>query len=127
MKYLPLSVFLAIAMIAIAALVVDGGGKIQANQDVTTIAQGAARAGTNAAGGNAINGDAFRLSPGAARVAAEQYLAAAGVGGIVTVRDQRVIVTATSTYRTKLASIIGILQLPVEGTASARLIDATTN
>jgi hypothetical protein len=62
MKFIPMMVILAIAMMAIGGGGGGGGavvdGKTQTLQRALTIAQGAARAGTNAATGNSVNEDA---------------------------------------------------------------------
>ena len=126
MKYIPFTAIVMIAIVIFAGFVVDGGGQVQARQQSITTAQAAARSGTNAAGGNAIDGDAFSLSPGAAINAAQGYIAAAGpdVTGSAAIDGQRIIVNVTTTYPTKLLSIIGITQLTGSATASARLVDA---
>lgn len=125
MKYIPYVLIVAIALIVFTGFVVDEGGRIQTSQEALTIAQGAARAGTNAAGGTAVNGDAFELSGQTAIQAAQNYIASAGDGvtGTATIDNNQVVVHVTETYKTKLSYIVGITQLKAVGVASARLID----
>jgi hypothetical protein len=123
MKYTPMIVVFAIALMVIAGIAVDGAGKTQTVQQSLTIAEGAARAGTNAATGNAVNGDAFTLSSVAAANAANNYIATSGATGDAIVRDNQVIVTVKMTYTTKILGIIGISTLPAQASAAARLVD----
>jgi hypothetical protein len=125
MKLYPLILGMAFGIIIIAAFVIDQGGQITAQQQAQTIAQGAARAGTNAASGNAINGDAFQLAGDTAIAAAQAYVAAAGDAYTSSARleGQQIIVNVDTIYQTKLAYWVGVTQLPASGTASAQLID----
>lgn len=129
MKYIPYVLILAFCMLVLTAFVVDQGGLIEARQEAQSIAQGAARAGTNAAGGTAIDGDAFELAGPTAIQAAQNYLDAASddFTGTATLVDgpdgQQIIVTARKTYNTRMAYWVGISQLEASGTAAARLID----
>lgn len=123
MKYIPLVLILAVAMVIIAGVVVDGDGKTQTLQQALTIAQGAARAGTNAATGDAINGDAFNLSPIAAADAAQNYIHEAAATGTARVVGDQVVVTVDLTYTPKILGDFGFGPLPVHATAAAELID----
>ncbi|CAM5534436.1 hypothetical protein [Leifsonia shinshuensis] len=123
MKFFPMMIILAVALMAVAGVVVDGDGKTQAVQQSLTVAQGAARAGTNAATGYAVDGDAFTLSTGMAVTAANNYIRAAGAQGSAQVVNNQVVVTVETTYRTKFLSLIGIGQLTASANAAARLVD----
>lgn len=123
MKYTPLIVVLAAALMLIAGIVVDGDGKTQAVQQSLTVAEGAARAGTNAATGNAVNGDAFTLSSTAAVNAANNYISASGARGEARIQGDQVVVTVQMTYTPKILGTFGIGPLPVEASAAARLVD----
>jgi len=125
LKYAPFMLICAIAVLIFTGLVVDEGGQIGARQVALTIAQGAARAGTNAAGGDAVNGDAFDLSGETAIEAANQYIAAAGNGttGSATIVGGKIIVTVHTVYKTQLSFLVGIDKLPATGIAAAQLID----
>lgn len=125
MKYIPYLTIVALALIALTGFLVDQGGALEARQEAITIAQGAARAGTNAASGNAINGDAFQLAGPAAIAAATGYIAAAGpdTTGTAEIRDGLVIVTVHRAYQPRLTTWLGTGTLDMTGTAAARLID----
>lgn len=123
MKYTPLVLILAIAMIVIAGIVVDGDGKTQTVQQSLTIAEGAARAGTNAATGNAIDGDAFTLSQSAALIAANNYITAAGATGTAHIEGDQVVVTVHLTYTPKILDDFGFGPMSVQASASAKLVD----
>ena len=123
MKYIPLVLILAIAMVIIAGVVVDGDGKTQSLQQALTIAQGAARAGTNAATGNAVNGDVFNLSPVAAVNAAQNYIHDAAATGTARVDGDQVIVTVDLIYTPKILGDFGFGPMRVQATAAAELID----
>lgn len=120
MKFAPLFVISFLTMVLIMGFVVDGGGKTQTLQQATTIAQSAARAGTNAATGSSISGDAFDLSPRMAAAAARSYLATAGVTGTVRVNGDVVTVTVEMKYSPRILEMVG--DLTVHATGSARLI-----
>ncbi len=121
MKYVPMWLGFFVALIFIAGIVVDGQGKTQTFQQALTVAQSAARAGTNAATGTSVNGDAFDLSIPAAVSAAENYITAAGATGTVTVNGNEVFVTVDMAYTPRILWMIG--PLPVQATGSAALID----
>lgn len=104
----------------LAGLVVDSGGKIQTHQHALATAQQAARAATNAAAGRSVDGQAFDLSGPMAATAAQNYLAAAGLSGDVSVAGDTVTVTVSTTYNPVLLSFLG--PLPVEATGTAQLI-----
>ena len=121
MKFVPMWLGFFVALIFIAGIVVDGQGKTLTFQQALTVAQSAARAGTNAATGTSVNGDAFDLSIPAAVSAAENYITAAGATGTVTVNGNEVFVTVDMAYTPRILWMIG--PLPVQATGSAALID----
>lgn len=122
MKFVPWFLTFWVAILILAGVTLDGGGRVQTMQEALSIAQSAARSGTNAATGQSMNGDAFDLNPGMAIAAAESYLSQAGVDGTVTIDGDTVTVTVTTTYETRLINMIGITELPVTATASAELV-----
>ena len=125
MKYVPYVTLVAFALIALTGFLVDQGGALEARQEAITIAQGAARAGTNAANGNAIEGDAFQLAGPTALDAARDYIAAAGgdTAGSADIREGQVVVIVQRIYRTTFTAWLGVPDIEVSGTAAARLID----
>ena len=120
MKFVPWFAALTLVFVLLMGLVVDGAGKTQTLQQALTISQSAARAGTNAATGNSVSGDAFNLSPQMAATAAQNYLASAGVAGTATVAGDTVTVTVEMTYRPRILGALG--NMTVHATSSARLI-----
>lgn len=84
-------------------LVIDGSGKIQADQNAYTIAQSAARAGANAGTEIAYkNTNKVTIDPYTAQYTARQYITTAGATGTATATTTTVTATATTTYRPKL-------------------------
>lgn len=122
MKFVTWYVGIFLILIILAGFVTDSLGKIQTLQQALTIAQSAARAGTNAATGSSVNGDAFDLSPQMAATAAQNYLASAGVQGTVQIAGDTVTVTVEMTYQPHMLGPIQLPVIPVEATGSAQLI-----
>lgn len=122
-----ISIWLAVStfvMMMLVGLAVDLGGQVHAKERAHDIAAEAARAGgEEVQAAPAIKGQYVALDTVAARNAAEDYLAASGVTGTVTVtRGDTITVNVTDTYRPKFLSFIGIGNLTVTSHASARLI-----
>lgn len=117
----------SIVMMTLVGLAVDLGGQVHAQQRAHDVAAQAARTGgQQVQAGPAIEGRYVALDTAAARQAAEQYLAAAGVGGTVTVTGGNTLtVRVTDTYEPKFLSLIGLDDLKVTGDASARLTRTT--
>ncbi|GAA1761485.1 hypothetical protein GCM10009795_004910 [Nocardioides hankookensis] len=112
------------AMIFLLGLAVDLGGQVHAHERAHDVAAQAARAGGEEVEGSAaVQGHALAVSPAAARAAAQQFLAAAGVTGTVTITGgDTLTVTVHDTYDARFLGLIGINRLDVTGTATARLI-----
>ena len=116
-----------IVMMTLVGLAVDLGGQVHAQQRAHDLAAQAARAGgQQVEAAPAMEGRYVALDTAAARRAAEQYLAAAGVEGTVTITGgTTLIVRVTDTYEPTFLSMVGIGDLTVTGDASARLIRTT--
>ncbi len=103
-----------------AGLVLDGGLTLAAKVQAIDEAQAAARAGAQA-----IDIPTYRatgqitLDPAQATTDAEDYLAAAGHSGTVTVNGDQVTVTVSITQPMQILSIGGIDHLTVTGTGTA--------
>lgn len=111
------------AMVILVGLVVDVGGKVQAQQHARAAAAQAARAGAQELDASSVKGQGLAIDVNAARAAATAYLQAAGVEGTVAVTDATVLtVRTTDTYKTKFLGIIGLDNMAVTGEGSARLI-----
>ncbi len=111
----------AVAIFAVLALVVDGGGRLQALAKAEGTAQEAARTGAQSLDyGQAISGNGFTVdTTGQAVTAAQAYLRQAGVSGTVTPQGNRLDVTVTATY-TPVFPFFGAWQ--VTGHGSAQLL-----
>lgn len=116
-----------IVMMTLVGLTVDLGGQVHAQQRAHDVAAQAARAGgQQVEAAPAVEGRYVALDTAAARRAAEQYLAAAGVEGTVTITGgTTLVVRVTDIYEPTFLSMVGIGNLPVTGDASARLIRTT--
>ncbi|HVA61360.1 MAG TPA: pilus assembly protein TadG-related protein [Mycobacteriales bacterium] len=114
---------LALALLVMAGLVIDGTGKLRAAQQADGIAEEAARAGAdtlNAAGLRA--GQPVAVDPAAAITAAQAYLASAGVRGTVTApAPAEIAVSVTISQPTAVLDLIGIDSWTVVGHATASL------
>jgi Flp pilus assembly protein TadG len=110
------------ALLVSVGLVVDGGAKLRAVQQATAVAGEAARAASqqiNVAGVQTAG--TARLDTAAARTAARQTLAEAGVEGRVTVAGGQVSVTATVSRPTIFLSLLGVSSVTGSGSATADL------
>jgi len=116
-----------IVMMTLVGLAVDLGGQVHAQQRAHDVAAQAARAGgQQVEAAPAVEGRYVALDTAAARRAAEQYLAAAGVEGTVTITGgTTLVVRVTYIYEPTFLSMVGIGDLTVTGDASARLIRTT--
>lgn len=116
-----------IVMMTLVGLAVDLGGQVHAQQRAHDVAAQAARAGgQQVEAAPAVEGRYVALDTAAARRAAEQYLAAAGVEGTVTITGgTTLVVRVTDIYEPTFLSMVGIGSLTVTGDASARLIRTT--
>lgn len=118
----PLFVVFVPALILVIGLVVDGAGKIQANENAQAIASGASRAAANAVASEVIVNGGLSLDNHRAQIAARDYIEAAGMTGSVTVTGNEIHVTVETTYATKFISIVGVTTLPAEASATAEII-----
>lgn len=116
-------VTLAIGLLLVVGLVVDGGGKVRSLQRANTAADEAARAGGQAiVEPIAAKGDGARLDLIAARSAAQQYLSAAGIAGQVSLIDgTRLKVTTTATYKPVFLGLMGVDTITTSGESTVRL------
>ncbi len=124
-----ISVWMALAslvMMMLVGLAVDLGGQVHAQQQAHDLAAQAARAGAQQVqAGPAVEGREVRIDSRAARLAARDYLDAAGVDGTVRiVGGDTIRVTVTAEYEPRFLSFLG-QRLQVTGDASARLVRTT--
>lgn len=119
---------LFLALIALAGIVIDGGGKLNQAENANAIAQEAARAGAgNVNRANAYASGKFTVDQAQAIAAAQQYLASAGYRGTVSAPTPETIqVTVTVTSPTRVLSVIGIDSMTSTGSATASLVTGVT-
>lgn len=118
---------LAVALLALGALVFDGGQILTARREANNLARQAARAGAQELDVAQARAGTFTLDPAAADAAARAYLADVGVSPVsVRVAGDRVEVTVELTQPTPLLSILGIDDRTVTATASARAARGVT-
>lgn len=113
-------VVLAVGILALAGLTLDGGLALAAKVKATGHAEAAARAGAQAIDLSTYRATGtVQLVPAQAIAGAQEYLAAVGATGTVTVTGTTVTVTVIASQRTQLLSLVGISSLSVHGTGSA--------
>lgn len=116
---------LAVGMLSMAGLVVDGGAALSARGRAADVAQQAARAGADALAPNSLRSrspSGLMINPAAATAAANQVLAAGSVQGSVTVSGDTVTVTTTVTRQTSMMSAVGINTVSGRASATATVL-----
>jgi Flp pilus assembly protein TadG len=120
------AVLLVTVFTLILGIAVDLSGQVQTRRQAHEVAGQAARIA-----GQQLDADRFldsggriRLANSAARTAALDYIAEAGMTGTVTIDGTEITVTATAHYSPVILPIVGITTLPVTGTANARAVRA---
>lgn len=111
------------ALLVLAALVLDGGYVLAARRRAIDEANGAARAAVQALAPATYRTSAdVVLDPAAATAAAQDYLAAAGHTGTVGVDGAEVTVSVRFDQPMALLGIIGIDEISVTGVGRARSV-----
>lgn len=112
---------LLLGLLAMLGLVTDGGLALAARVQAYGQAQEAARAGAEHLDQTALRGQGpVVVAPAAARRAAEAFLAGSGSTAEVTATATSVTVTVHRTQETQFLTLLGITELHVTGTATAR-------
>jgi Flp pilus assembly protein TadG len=127
-------VIMAVALLALAGLVVDGGAKLNEAENASAVAQEAARAGAGMVDQqNAYANGTFTVDSSQAVAAAQAYLASmasdggtAYAGSVTAPTPDSIQVTVTVTEPTRILSIIGIDSMTATGTATASLVTGVT-
>ncbi|GLW19720.1 membrane protein [Streptomyces sp. NBRC 13847] len=112
--------------LSVLALVVDGGGQLEASAHADDVANAAARAGGQQIdAGQAIPGGKIVVDPDAATSVARSFLQQAGVEGNVTVEGggRRLVVTVHDTYHCLMLAALGRPTLSITGHGSAQLVE----
>ena len=119
----PLVAVMLLGLLAMAALVIDGGLLFAERRDLQGMADGAARAGAMAIDEDLLRETgAVRLDPAAAQAAAERYLETAGVEGTVQIDADTLSVTVDLQERrsTLMMGLLGVRTVDVAAHAVAR-------
>lgn len=116
-------VFFAIAMLAVAGLVIDGGYALGAKRAAMNQAEQAARVGADALDQGALRDGTTQVNRGSAVAAAQAYLDRVGATGSVRVNGGEVTVVVTARQDTAILSAVGVTGIPVGATATAVSID----
>jgi hypothetical protein len=119
----PLVTLLCVALIAVRALVVDGGRALSARETTLTEAGQAARVGAAQLSVASLHAGLTTFQVASARAAAEQYTAASGHPGSAVVIGTAVVATVrTYELATPLLALVGIDNLPVSAPAPATAV-----
>jgi hypothetical protein len=114
------TIAVAVAVIWLLAIVLDGGRWMRAQSDTFAVAAAAARTGAQEIDENAVLRGDLRLDEAAATEAALDYLAARDLSGVVEVDGLEVTVTATGSVDFRL---LPLGSAAIEATATARATD----
>lgn len=117
---------LAVALMALAGLVIDGGRALTARDRAQAVAEQAARAGAGQLSVPALYQGQVALDPTRAVAAARAYLQAAGATGQVAVHGRLVVVTVTGHEPTVVLDMVGVRSIAVSATASATPVSGVT-
>jgi Flp pilus assembly protein TadG len=120
----PFTVAVAVAMIWLLAIVLDGGRWMRAQSNIFGVAAAAARTATQQIDEAAVLRGELQLDEAAAEQAAYDYLAARDLTGTVTVDGLEVTVTAHDTVDFQL---LPIGTATIEETATARATQERAN
>ncbi len=122
-------VVLFVAFVALAGIVVDGGAKLNADENAAAAAQEAARAGaTTVDVSGAYATGSFVVDQQRAIAAARAYLAGSGYDhySVTTAGSRAIRVSVTITEPTRFLSMIGVRSFTCTGTATAVLVIGVT-
>ena len=120
--FTPWFLVMVVPMMMMAGLVFDGGQVLAGRREALDVAQNAARAGAQAIDGGQIRQGNIAIDPALVNAAAQDYLAATGSTGIVTVTGTEVTVVVTQVVDMHLLGAIGVDAKTVTGTATARIV-----
>jgi hypothetical protein len=122
-------VILFVALAALAGIVVDGGAKLEADQNAVALAQEAARAGAMTVDeSSAYSSGTFVVDQQQAIDAARSYLISAGYDqyAVAAAGNRAIQVSVTITEPTTFLSLIGVDSFTCTGTATASLVTGVT-
>ncbi|HWH01707.1 MAG TPA: pilus assembly protein TadG-related protein [Pilimelia sp.] len=112
----------AVALLAVAGLVLDGGLALSTKVQALDTAGAAARAGAQHLDLSAYRDGTRRLDQPAAAAAARSWLSRAGATGTVTTTPTTVTVTVTASRPAQLLRIVGVSRLTVSASATSQAV-----
>ncbi|HLN07208.1 MAG TPA: pilus assembly protein TadG-related protein [Acidimicrobiales bacterium] len=118
----PFVMLLCVALVALLALVVDGGRVLNARETALSEAEQAARAGAVQLSASSLHGGLTAVQVASAIATAERYMAASGHPGSATVAGTVVVTTVRFLLPTPLLALVGISALPVSASAAATAV-----
>lgn len=117
-------VLLAVALMAAAGLVIDGGYALAARREAMNQAEQAARVASDQLSQASLRSGLTSVQNAKARTAAQSYLASAGAAGTVDIgAGGRVSVTVRTDYRPAVLSMLGVSSIDVSANATAVSVD----
>lgn len=116
-------IFLTVGMLAMGALVIDGGYVMASKREAARTAEQAARVASDQLDLDSVRTGGSDVNVGAAADAARSYLASARERGTVSIDGDEVTVTVSKTHRTILMSAFGKSRFTVRSSATATSID----
>jgi Flp pilus assembly protein TadG len=119
-------VVIAVALLAVTGLVLDGGRLLAARREAQDIAANAARAGAQALDEHRLRSGRKVLDASASSRAVAEYLAQARASGTSRVTADRVTVSVRMPVRMLLPAIVGRGMQTVTATEQARAVQGVT-
>lgn len=120
-------VIVAIAFLAAAGLVIDGGYALATKRQAIGRAEQGSRIGADALSEGSLRSGDPSVNARRAEGAAQSYLRSVRARGSVTVNGDKVTVRVRDTQPMRILSAVGVPPARVTGTASAVSIDEDTN
>lgn len=116
-------VFITVAMLALAGLVIDGGYAMAAKREAARASEQAARAAADQLDTDSIRAGGNEIATADAAATGRAYLSSAGESGTVSVNGKTVTVTVTKTQPSTILSAFGKDSFTVTSSATATSID----
>ena len=116
-----LTVFMAVVavgLMSLLGLVVDGGRAISEQQTLSMEAEQAARAGAGQLSEKGLRDSTLNIDPPSAMRSAQEYLARVGVSGTVGIVGQSVTVKISSKCPSDILGLVGVAGIEVRATST---------
>lgn len=117
---------LAVGLLVLVGLVVDGGRALVAKRRAVDVAQQAARVGADQLSVDALRAGRFSVDPAQALATIDRYLSAAGARGSASFTGDTVTVHVAGAASTAVLGMVGIKEISVTATAVATDVHGVT-